>query len=108
MKKGEIWFVDLLSTKGHEQEGFRPAIVVAVAEANICLVIPCTSNIQTLRFPHTVEISPSKKNGLETISVGLIFQLRAIDRTRLKRRIGELEEEKVKEINSIVKKLLQL
>lgn len=108
MKKGEIWFVDLLSTKGHEQEGFRPAIVFGVAEANICFVVPFTSNIQALRFPHTVEVSPSKKNGLITISVALAFQLRAIDKARLKRKIGELEEEKLKEIDFMVKKLLQI
>ena len=48
------------------------------------IVIPLTSNIQALRFPHTIEIKPSKKNNLDSISVGLIFQIRALDKKRFK------------------------
>jgi len=61
-----------------------------------------------LRFLHTIEIKSSKINGLTSISVALVFQIRAIDKTRLKKKIGELEETKLKEMNIILKKMLGL
>ncbi len=108
MKKGEIWLVDFPSTDGHEQSGTRPVIIISETEANIALVIPLTSNLQALRFPHTLEIKPSKLNGLSAISVGLAFQLRAIDKRRLKMMIGEIEEVHLKRIDALLKRLLEL
>ena len=108
MKKGEMWLVEFPSTNGHEQSGTRPVIIISETEANIVLVIPLTSNLQALRFPHTLEIKPSKLNGLSTVSVGLAFQLRAIDKKRLKAKIGEVEETVLKRIDVLLKKLLGL
>ena len=108
MKKGEIWLVDLPTTEGREQSGTRPVVLLVETEANISIIIPLTSNVQALRFLHTLEIKPSIKNGLSSISTALVFQLRAIDKMRLKNRIGELEAAKVKELDLIIKKMLKL
>lgn len=108
MKKGEIWLVDLPSSNGHEQAGTRPVLMLVETEANIAVVIPFTSNLQALRFPHTLEIKPSKASGLTVLSAALIFQVRAIDKRRLKRKIGELEEATLKEIDSMLKRMLRL
>ncbi len=108
MKKGEIWLVELPSANGHEQIGTRPAILLAEAEINIGVIIPFTSNLQALRFPHTIKVKPSKKNGLKSISVAMIFQVRAIDKRRLKKKIGDLEDSILKELDSILKKMLEL
>jgi len=106
MKKGEIWSVELPLSVGHEQTGTRPAVIMADLEANICIIIPITSNIQALRFPHTIEIKKSERNGLETDSVGLIFQLRAIDKSRLKKKAGDLENSILTQIDDVIKKIL--
>ena len=66
MKKGEIWLVELPSTNGHEQAGMRPVIILAETEADISIIVPLTSNLQALRFPHTIEIKSSKRNGLNS------------------------------------------
>ena len=108
MKKGEIWFVDIPQGSGHEQTGLRPVIVLSDVEADIVIVVPFTSNLQALRFPHTVEAEPSAKNGLKTTSVALVFQLRAIDKRRLTERIGDLEEDTLKEVERIIKAILKL
>ena len=108
MKKGEMWLVEFPSTNGHEQSGTRPVIIISETEANIVLVIPLTSNLQALRFPHTLEVKPSKLNGLDAVSVGLAFQLRAIDKKRLKAKIGEIEEAHLKRIDVLLKALLGL
>ncbi len=108
MKKGEIWLVEFPSTDSHEQFGTRPVIIISETEANIVLVIPLTSNLQALRFPHTLEVKPSKLNGLNAVSVGLAFQLRAIDKKRLKTKIGEIESVIMKRIDVLLKLLLGL
>lgn len=108
MKKGEIWLVDLPYSDGHEQTGSRPVIILLETNANVSLVVPFTSNLQALRFPHTIEVKPSKANGLSSISIALVFQMRAIDKSRLKKSIGLLEESKIEELNNMLKEMLRL
>ncbi len=108
MKKGEVWLVELPSVDGHEQAGTRPAIVLAEAEANIALIAPFTSNLQALRFPNTIEVKPSDRNGLSVVSVALIFQVRAIDKKRLKTKIGELEAQPLDKLDAMLRRLLLL
>jgi len=108
MNKGEIWIVAFPDSHGREQTGIRPVIVLARAEADIVLVVPCTSNVQALRFPNTLEIEPSKKNGFHELTIALIFQLRAIDKTRMKYKLGEVEENVLNEIDHSIRLLLQL
>ena len=86
MKKGEIWIIDIESASGHEQEGLRPAVVVADVVDPVVSVIPCTSNLESLRFPFTLQINPTNQNGLDRLSVAIIFQLRAIDRKKFKKK----------------------
>ncbi|NLM29669.1 MAG: type II toxin-antitoxin system PemK/MazF family toxin [Methanomicrobiales archaeon] len=47
-RRGEIWYVDLTDSKGHEQRGRRPAIVLAVSHAGITTVIPLTTQSNAL------------------------------------------------------------
>ena len=86
----------------------RPAIILSETEANIAIVIPLTSNIQALRFPHTIEIKPSNKNGLNVLSVALTFHIRAIDKKRLKKKIGEAEDKTLNEVDTSLRKVLAL
>lgn len=88
MEKGEIWLVEFPVSDGHEQGGTRPVILVADTNTNIAVVIPLTSNLQALRFPHTFSIEPDRANGLSAESVALIFQIRAIDKRRLMKKMG--------------------
>ncbi len=108
MKKGEVWFVEIPSTDGHEQSGARPVIVLSELEANIVIIVPFTSNLQALRFTDTIEVEPSSKNGLKSKSVALVFQLRAIDKRRLKNKIGGIEDKILGKIDDMLKKILNL
>ncbi len=108
MKKGEVWLVDIPIANGHEQGGSRPVIVIADARASVAIVIPCTSNLQALRFPFTLQVSPSRVNGFHTASIVLVLQLRAIDKRRLHKKVGILEKKTLKEIDGMVKNLLDI
>ena len=51
MNKGEIRYVDMPASNGHDQSGSRPVMVFSEADADIVIIIPFTSNLQSLRFP---------------------------------------------------------
>jgi len=108
MKKGEIWIVEIPGLGGHEQEGRRPCIVIADTRTSVSIIIPCTANLQALRFPYTLRLNASQSSGLATTSVALVLQLRALDKKRLMQKIGMLEKPYLEEINRALKKLLLL
>jgi len=106
MKSGEIWLVELIDIKGNEQNGLRPALVLADTITNMVVILPLTSNLKALKFPYTLAINSSKKNGLSVNSVILVFQIRAIDKSRLIRKLGFLDKSVLGEIKDIIVALL--
>jgi mRNA interferase MazF len=107
MKIGEIWLVDLEDSKGHEQQGTRPAVVVGLANSMI-IVVPLTTNLTSARFSYTHSISPTSQNGLDNVSIALIFQIVTLDPIRLRGRIGSINEVDRQAINSLLIDLLKL
>ena len=59
--RGEVWMVDFDPTKGHEQAGRRPALVISVdafnsGPAELVIVLPITSKAKGVRSH--VEVHP--------------------------------------------------
>lgn len=108
MKKGEVWIINIGKTEGHEQEGIRPAVVVADVVGPVATIIPCTANMEALRFPFTIQIFSDLKNKLGFDSVALVFQLRAIDKNKLRQKIGVFSSSDLKKIDLQMKKMLGL
>lgn len=112
MKRGDIILVELpqADTSGHEQEGVRPALVVHDDATNnqlsVVMIVPMTSNLKLQNFAHTILIQPSQQNGLSMPSVLLVFQLRAIDKRRIRKTLGSLEADIMEQVNTEMKKLL--
>ncbi len=72
------------------------------------MIVPFTSNLKAQKFQYTILIHPTKENGLTLPSVLLVFQLRAIDKQRIGKKIGQLEETTMKKVNQEIKDLLGL
>lgn len=115
MQKGDIVLVNIppvSEESGHEQIGERPALVVhnneSLSQLSVVMIIPITKTLAANRFPHTITIQPSLINGLDYPSVLLIFQLRAIDKTRIIRTIGTLEPKIMTQVRKIIKELLDI
>ena len=115
MRRGDIVLVNLPQTAdgaGHEQVGTRPALIVhddATSDTlSVVMIVPFTSNVKAQRFSHTIVVEPTEENGLTVQSVLLVFQLRAIDRQRVKKTIGHLEDELIEKVNQEMKGLLGL
>jgi len=110
MTIGEIHWVELPDAGGREQAGRRPANVIQnegyAGSLPTVPVIPISSAIAALRFPGTTPIRADKKSGLRTDSVALVFQLRAIDRGRIKEKIGVVSESELFDVRLELAKLL--
>jgi mRNA interferase MazF len=102
IQRGEIYLADLDPSKGVEQAGMRPVLVVQCDLANQRIpsvtIVPLTSNLKAGRFLFTVPIS-TQESGLPQDSVILAFQIRTIDKLRLIRKIGTLSAQKMEAVN---------
>jgi len=115
MARGDILTVNLPTPSGgmgHEQVGNRPALVVQNDATDphlpTAMIVPFTSKLAALRYPHTFRVDPSPQNGLAWSSVLLVFQLRAIDKNRLGNLIGCLEEHYLQQLEAEMRGLLGL
>lgn len=109
MARGDLYLVSLPASEQREEKGTRPAIAVQTDRVSspMLMVVPVTSSLGAMRFPFTVRIEPSKVNGLTFPSVAMVFQLRAIDRKRLIRKIGQLEAEYLSQVDVEIWKMLK-
>ncbi len=85
----EIWLVSFNPTKGREINKTRPCVIISPNEMSalsITLVAPMTS--KGFDFPCRVECDFKGKNGLI-----LLDQIRAVDKTRLIKKLGTLDAE---------------
>jgi mRNA interferase MazF len=74
----------------------------------MAVVIPLTTTLERERFPYTCRISPSIKNGLSEESIALAFQIRAIDKGRLVKKLGILDDGDAESVAALLKDLLRL
>ena len=112
MKAGDIYLIEIPVSGGHEQQGVRPAIIVQTSE-NIdrvptVLIVPFTTQIKAANFPFTFVIEPDSTNNLTSTSVALVFQLRAIDKKRLKNRLGRLSTDDMQVLKQKLKDILNI
>ena len=102
IKRGELYFADLSPVIGSEQGGVRPVLIVQNDIGNkyspTIIAAAITSKLNKAKLPTHIELS-SSEYGLEKDSVVLLEQIRTIDKTRLKERIGELSEYKMNQVN---------
>ena len=102
VKRGELYFADLSPVVGSEQGGIRPVLVVQNDRGNkyspTVIAAAITSKLNKAKLPTHIELS-SSEYGLEKDSVVLLEQIRTIDKTRLKEKIGELTSIKMSQVN---------
>lgn len=92
-KQLEIWWVDLNPTKGRETRKKRPCVILQNDLINrnsqtflIAPILPGHKN-----WPFAVNLSPTKKNGLDKDRHINTKQIRVVDLSRIDNRQGMLE-----------------
>lgn len=105
MTRGEIYLVDLSPAIGSEQSGVRPVIIVQNDVGNqhspTVMVCPLTSSDKKYLMPTHVLLT--KEDGVLRRSVCLCEQMRTIDKSRLIKKLGEINNpEAVVRLNNSV------
>lgn len=108
--RGEVWLVDLNPTRGHEQAGIRPALVISEdlfnqGPAGLVIVIPTSSRYTGI--PLHVEITPPE-GGLGRPSYVKCEDIRSISKERLIRPLGKVGAEVIRQVEERLKILLGL
>ena len=102
IKRGDMFYADLSPVIGPEQGGVRPVLIIQNDIGNkhspTVIAAAITSQTGKTKLPTHIEIEP-EKSGLKADSVILTEQIRTIDKSRLKEKIGHIEDEKI--INKI-------
>ncbi len=104
MKRGEVYWADLVPRSGSEQTGRRPVILVSHDGFNqtpgwrSIIVVPIsTSSSQGKRGPTVVELSGGTA-GLPKTSFAVCHQVTTLDRAKLAKRLGTLSAESLHEV----------
>ena len=97
--RGEIRWADLSPTRGHEQTGLRPVLIISHDIFNECsgtvIVIAITSQSQQAGFPLTLAL---KTGDLPKHSWAKISQIRTLSTERMGKLIGRLSQEELAQI----------
>ena len=108
--RGQVWLIDLDPTRGHEQAGTRPALVVSVDPFNqtplgLAVVVPITSRAK--EFPLHVRIDPPE-GGLQVTSFAKCEDVRSVARERLTKPLGRVSPAVLGQVEQRLRMLLGL
>ena len=102
IRRGQIYYADLNPVVGSEQGGVRPIVVLQNDVGNkyspTVIAAATTSKLYKAKLPTHIELS-KEKTPLPKDSVVLLEQIRTIDKSRIKEKIGELPPEIMQQIN---------
>jgi len=108
--RGEVWLVNFDPTRGREQAGKRPALVVSTngfnkSPADLVVVMPITSKDK--KIPWHVQILPSE-GGIKTMSFIMCEAVRSISKDRMVERWGSVSTLILNEVDDRLRILLDL
>jgi mRNA interferase MazF len=99
----EVWLVELDPTLGSEIRKKRPALIVSPDEMNrwlnTVIVVPMTTAQKS--YPSRVPVSFGGKDGQVALD-----QIRAVDKMRLKTRLGRIEAQEAFDISARLVEML--
>ncbi len=98
IKRGDMYYADLSPVVGSEQGGIRPVLIIQNDTGNkyspTVIAAAITSQKMKNKLPTHIEIN-SKDFGLKSDSIVLAEQIRTIDKSRLKERIGHIDNDEI-------------
>lgn len=102
IKRGDIFYADLSPVVGSEQGGIRPVLIVQNDVGNkhspTVIAAAITSKKFKTRLPTHISVQ-ADECGLAKDSIVLLEQVRTLDKTRLRERMGCLDEMEMSKIN---------
>ena len=105
VKRGDIYYADLSPVVGSEQGGMRPVLIVQNDTGNrhspTVIAAAITSQMGKARLPTHIELS-AQNYGLSRDSVILLEQIRTIDKSRLRERMGKLDNDTMTKVDNAI------
>ncbi len=105
VKRGDIFYADLSPVVGSEQGGMRPVLIVQNDTGNrhspTVIAAAITSQTGKARLPTHIELN-ARSVGLSRDSVILLEQIRTLDKSRLRERMGRLDEGTMTKVDSAI------
>lgn len=100
VRRGDMFYADLSPVVGSEQGGIRPVIIIQNDVGNryspTVIAAAITSKLEKNKIPTHIEIG-SQNDQLKVNSMVLAEQVRTIDKSRLREKIGHIKDESVME-----------
>jgi len=112
IRRGELYWLDWSPSRGSEQAGRRPALILASDAANQNPRYPLTivvalSTAQRNVLTHVI-VEPNAENGLHTRSSIKCEQVMTVSKDRLLGKIGRLVEADMARVEIALKRALSL
>lgn len=105
VRRGDIYYADLSPVVGSEQGGMRPVLIVQNDTGNrhspTVIAAAITSQMGKARLPTHIEFTGASC-GLTRDSVILLEQIRTIDKSRLREKMGKLPDAVMDRVNSAI------
>ena len=105
VKRGDIYYADLSPVVGSEQGGVRPVLIVQNDVGNkhspTVIAAAITSQTGKAKLPTHIELQ-AQSVGLTRDSVILLEQIRTIDKSRLKERMGKLDKKTMNMVDNAI------
>ncbi|HEY4362105.1 MAG TPA: type II toxin-antitoxin system PemK/MazF family toxin [Bryobacteraceae bacterium] len=114
MKRGEVYWAELVPRSGGEQTGRRPVILISHDGFNQTLgwrsiiVVPLSSSSSQGKRGLTVIELAGGTAGLPKTSFAVCHQVTTLDRAQLTKRVGTLPAEALREVEAGIKAALDL
>lgn len=109
-KRGEIFIADLDPGFGREMRKKRPILIISNNAINktsaTIIMVPLSSITPEFIGPNIVDIE--KNEGLDKQSVIIVDHVRSVDKERLIKKIGNLSNDKMLEVEEALKIVLGL
>jgi len=103
-RHGEVWWADMGTGVGSEQRGARPVLVIQNDIGNIhspTIIVAAITDAKKKYLPTHIQLG--KEHGLPKNSVVMLEQIRTLDKRRLNRRVGELNDQNMKDLAEALK-----
>lgn len=105
IKRGDIYYADLSPVVGSEQGGMRPVLIVQNDTGNkhspTVIAAAITSQTGKAKLPTHIELS-GQSVGLTRDSVILLEQIRTLDKSRLREKMGRLDGETMTRVDNAI------
>ncbi|MDR0813398.1 MAG: type II toxin-antitoxin system PemK/MazF family toxin [Oscillospiraceae bacterium] len=105
VKRGEVYYADLSPVVGSEQGGMRPVLIVQNDVGNkhspTVIAAAITSQLSKAKLPTHIPLGANCP-ALPKDSIVLLEQIRTIDKTRLKEKMGNLPSQTMNRVDNAI------